>query len=186
MDLTKRFFSCWWKLKHINGNPLLSLSHFMLEAYVVFKWNPWPPKHTFWHQDHVCTQAEPKLWLKTSTAFRDGGHLGFHVFEVDPLICECGAGSIWNQRTQKPLCTNFHAFFRMWTSFWHICPTTGLWMPLNLLILDSLFALLNNFCWNFEGHCSDSFQWTMSVSLEGMKAIHCDKSFSDCTFFFFF
>ena len=64
------------------------------------------------HFDAEIVIQQPKLLRIANVTPDDGGHLGFLNFEGDPLIFELGAASNRNQHPQKPLCTNFHAFFR--------------------------------------------------------------------------
>ena len=55
----------------------------------------------------------------------DGGHLGFSIFNQEPLERRFGSRHIWNQHTQKPLYANFHAFLTKCTPISHICPTNN-------------------------------------------------------------
>ena len=52
-----------------------------------------------------------------------GGHLGFSIFDQEPLERRFGSWHIWNQHTQKPLYANFHALLTKCTPISHICPT---------------------------------------------------------------
>ena len=52
-----------------------------------------------------------------------GGHLGFSIFDQEPLERRFGSWHIWNQHTRKPLYANFHAFLTKCTPISHIRPT---------------------------------------------------------------
>lgn len=44
-----------------------------------------------------------------------GGHLGFPIFDQEPLKWRFGSCNFWNQHTKKPLYANFRAFFQKCT-----------------------------------------------------------------------